>query len=89
MQKAKGSGGLKIWSFAAQTQGRGGREGTVFLALPREALCEDRVLDGPASEEKGSKGGPHVLQFSHVNELSQIGSSAMAFRSFRFFELPT
>ena len=33
--------------------------------------CEDRVLDGPASGEKGSKGGPYTL--------SQVGSSAMAF----------
>jgi len=24
--------------------------------VPEEALCEDRVLDGPASGEKGSKG---------------------------------
>ena len=50
----------------------------LYIMYMATVLCEDRVLDGPASGEKGSKGGPHVLSSSHVNEVSQIGSSAMA-----------
>ena len=27
---------------------------------PQDELCKDRVLDGPDSGEKGSKGGPYM-----------------------------
>ena len=48
----------------------------------RYPCSADRVLDGPASGEKGSKVGPSVLQSSHANALSQIGISAMALMEF-------
>jgi len=47
-------------------------------ATLRGAACEDRVLDGPASGEKGFKGGSN----KHVSVISQIGSSAMASMAF-------
>ena len=39
------------------------------------AQCEDRVLDGPASGEKGSKGGPYGLQDTS-RELSTMNAQA-------------
>ena len=48
--------------------GGGRRNGLIELVTEKEARgkpstavssCEDRVLDGPASGEKGPKGGPY------------------------------
>ena len=55
----------------APTSFRGG----LVLGSTGQEPCEDRVLDGPAPGEKGSKGR------------SQPGWT-ISMRSFRFFELP-
>jgi len=38
-----------------------GQQGCASSSIQSEAFgCEDRVLDGPASGGKGSKGGPYI-----------------------------
>ena len=62
----------------------------LYIMYMATVLCEDRVLDGPASGEKGSKGGPYVLQSSHANHDSRTHLDVrLPTRSFRFFELLT
>jgi hypothetical protein len=61
-----------------------------MYSMPGGYSCGDWVLDGPASGEKGSKGGPYVLQSSHANHDSRTHLDVrLPTRSFRFFELLT
>ena len=43
-----------------------------------EPVCEDRVLDGPASGEKGSKGGPWLPQRVLSARVPRSGGAALS-----------
>ena len=47
-------------------------KGFGFRGVCRRSKCEDRVLDGPASGEQGSKSGPYNVYRAHPFSLRRV-----------------